>query len=288
MKGIVLSGGAGSRLQPCTSCISKQLLPVYDKPMVFYPISVLMLAGIRDILIISTPDDLPLFRRLLGDGSQLGVNFEYKEQKEPKGIAEAFLLGEEFINGDPVCLVLGDNIFYGERLPEKLRNAQKKPSGATIFGYRVSDPERFGVIEFDESMNVLSIEEKPSNPKSDFVATGLYFFDSNVVDYTKAIKPSARGELEITDINQIYLENSSLSVDLLGRGFTWLDSGTHDSLLGAGQFVQMIQQRQGYAVACLEEIAYKAGWISEESVLDSIARYKNSTYAGFLKKVLST
>lgn len=288
MKGIVLSGGAGSRLQPCTSCVSKQLLPVYDKPMIFYPISVLMLAGIREILVISTPDDLPLFKRLLGDGSNLGVKFEYKEQKEPNGIAEAFLLGEQFLNGEPVCLVLGDNIFYGERLPEKLRDAQKNTNGATLFGYRVSDPERFGVIEFDKSKKVLSIEEKPTKPKSEFVATGLYFYDSNVVEYAKSIKPSARGELEITDINQIYLENSQLNVDLLGRGFTWLDSGTHDSLLGASQFVQMVQQRQGYAIACLEEIAFNSGWIDKASIEESIKRYKNSGYADFLKKLLVT
>ena len=287
MKGVLLSGGTGSRLSPCTSSVSKQLLPVYDKPMIYYPLSVLMLAGIRDILLISTPIDLPLFQRLLGDGSRFGISLEYAEQESPNGVAEAFLIGERFIAGESVCLILGDNIFYGERLPEKLRRAAARERGATLFGYRVSDPENFGVIEFDSTGKVRGLEEKPSIPKSDFVATGLYFYDEDIVEVARTVRPSARGELEITDVNRHYLEHSRVDVELLGRGFAWLDSGTHDSLLSAAHFVQTMQQRQGYAVACLEEIAAAADWIDDEQVARAAEDHGKSEYGRYLKRLLA-
>ena len=286
MKGIVLSGGSGTRLHPCTSSISKQLLPVYDKPMIFYPLSVLMLAGLREILLISTPEDLPLFERLLGDGSRYGVSIEYAVQAAPDGIAQAFLIGEEFLDGEGACLILGDNIFYGERLPEKLRRAVARERGATLFGYRVSDPERFAVLEFDDDRRVVGVEEKPAVPKSNFVATGLYLYDSDIVEVARSVRPSRRGELEITDVNAHYLRESEVEVELLGRGFAWLDSGTHDSLLGASNFVQTIQQRQGYAVACLEEIAHAAGWIDEDAVLEAAGRYAKSGYGVYLRRLV--
>lgn len=266
MRGIVLAGGSGTRLYPITKGISKQLLPVYDKPMVYYPISVLMLAGIRDILIISTPDDMPAYQRLLGDGSDFGVNFTYAIQERPDGLAQAFLIGEKFIGKESVCLVLGDNIFYGQGFSGKLCEAAARPNGATVFGYQVKDPERFGVVAFDEERRAISIEEKPRQPKSNYAVTGLYFYDNDVVQIAKQITPSDRGELEITSVNQAYLERGDLNVELLGRGFAWLDTGTHESLLEAGQFVATIEHRQGLKVACLEEIALSNGWLSEDDV----------------------
>lgn len=290
MKGIVLAGGAGTRLHPSTIAISKQLLPIYDKPMIYHPISVLMLAGIKDILIISTPVDLPNFKRLLGDGSQFGIKFSYKEQPSPDGLAQAFILGEEFINGDDVALVLGDNIFYGGGFSGKLKsvvNNIKEFNGATVFGYPVKDPQRFGVVEFDEAGKVLSLEEKPQNPKSHYAVTGLYFYDKKVVDYAKNLKPSARGELEITDLNNIYLKNGNLNVELLGRGFAWLDTGTHHSLLQAGQFVKTVEDNQGIKIACLEEVAYRMGFVTKEELIQNIEKYKNNEYFTYVREVLN-
>lgn len=290
MKGIVLAGGAGTRLHPSTIAVSKQLLPIYDKPMIYHPISVLMLAGIKDILIISTPVDLPNFKRLLGDGSQFGIKFSYKGQPSPDGLAQAFILGEEFINGDDVALVLGDNIFYGGGFSGKLKsvvNNIKEFNGATVFGYPVKDPQRFGVVEFDEAGKVLSLEEKPQNPKSHYAVTGLYFYDKKVVDYAKNLKPSARGELEITDLNNIYLKNGNLNVELLGRGFAWLDTGTHHSLLQAGQFVKTVEDNQGIKIACLEEVAYRMGFVTKEELIQNIEKYKNNEYFTYVREVLN-
>jgi glucose-1-phosphate thymidylyltransferase len=285
MKGIILAGGSGTRLHPITQGTSKQLLPIYDKPMVFYPISVLMLAGIKDILIISTPEDLPNFERLLGDGSQFGVNFSYQEQPSPDGLAQAFILGEKFIDGDSVCLVLGDNIFYGNGLTEQLQKAAKQTAGATIFGYKVRDPERFGVVEFDQQGKAISIEEKPETAKSNYAVTGLYFYDNKVVELAKQVKPSERGELEITCLNNAYLERGELNVSLLGRGFAWLDTGTHDSLMEAGHYIQTIEKRQAAKVACLEEIAYINGWLSKEELLERAYFFKKTAYGQYLAEV---
>ncbi|WP_448556508.1 glucose-1-phosphate thymidylyltransferase RfbA [Thalassotalea montiporae] len=282
MKGIILAGGSGSRLSPITIGVSKQLIPVYDKPMIYYPLSVLMLAGIKDVLIISTPADLPRFKDLLGDGSRFGVKFNYKVQAKPDGIAQAFILAEEFIEQDRVCLILGDNIFYGQGFSEKLVEATQRTDGATVFGYNVKDPERFGVVEFDQTMKAKSIEEKPTKPKSNWAVTGLYFYDNKVVDIAKSLTPSARGELEITDINKVYLETDDLNVSLLGRGFAWLDTGTQDSLLDASQFVQTVERRQGFKIACPEEIAYRNGWLSKEDVISYGQAMKNSPYGQYL------
>lgn len=289
MKGIVLAGGSGTRLYPVTKAISKQLLPIYDKPMVYYPISVLMLAGIRDILIISTPEDISKFENLLSDGAQFGVNFSYKIQPSPDGLAQAFILGEEFIGNDSAALVLGDNVFYGQSFSKTLQNAVnrvKASGGATVFGYRVRDPQRFGVVEFDENGKALSIEEKPKNPKSNYAVTGLYFYDNKVVEYAKNLKPSSRGELEITDLNNIYLKNNKLHVELLGRGFAWLDTGTHESLLQAGQYVQTVENNQGIKIACLEEIAYNMGFLKKEDIEKISSQYKNNEYYGYIKSLI--
>ncbi len=289
MKGIILAGGAGTRLYPSTMVVSKQLLPIYDKPMIYHPISVLMLAGIKDILIISTPQDLPNFKKLLKDGSQFGVRFEYKEQPSPDGLAQAFVLGEEFIGDDSAALILGDNIFYGQgfsgMLKENIEMIEKQ-GGASVFGYQVKDPERFGVVEFDKSNKAISIEEKPANPKSDYAVTGLYFYDNNVVKYAKELKPSARGEYEITDLNRIYLEKNQLNVNLLGRGFAWLDTGTHHSLLQAGLYIQTIEENQGIKIACLEEIAYRMGFLSKEQIAKNIEGYKGNEYFNYVKKIV--
>ena len=288
MKGIVLAGGAGTRLHPSTIAISKQLIPVYDKPMIYHPISVLMLAGIREILIISTPQDLPNFKRLLGDGEPFGVKFSYIEQPSPDGLAQAFILGEEFIGNDNAALVLGDNIFYGDGFSGTLKKVVEntKSGKATVFGYQVKDAHRFGVVEFNEKGEVISIEEKPENPKSNYAVTGLYFYDNKVIEYAKSLKPSARGELEITDLNNIYLKNNALNVELLGRGFAWLDTGTHHSLLQASQFVHSVEENQGIKIACLEEIAYRRGYVDKETLQKYIEKYKNNEYFDYVANII--
>lgn len=285
MKGIILAGGSGTRLYPLTLVTSKQLLPVYDKPMIYYPLSTLMLAGIRDILIISTPQDLPDFKRLLGDGSNFGIHLSYIEQPSPDGLAQAFILGEEFIAGDSCSMILGDNIFYGNGFVRHLRTAAAKTDSATVFGYFVDDPQRFGIVEFDSEGRAVSIEEKPANPKSNYAVTGLYFYDNHVCEYAKTIKPSARGELEITDLNRIYLEQGNLNVVKLGRGFAWLDTGTVESLSDASEFVRVIEKREGIVISAPEEIAYKNGWISKERLIDCAKRYGKSIYGAHLQKV---
>ncbi|EOZ4624016.1 glucose-1-phosphate thymidylyltransferase RfbA [Enterobacter hormaechei] len=287
MKGIILAGGSGTRLYPITMGVSKQLLPVYDKPMIYYPLSVLMLAGIKDILIITTPDDQPAFMRLLGDGRQFGINIEYAIQPSPDGLAQAFIIGDNFIGNDSVCLVLGDNIFFGQGFTPKLKTAANRNKGATVFGYQVMNPESFGVVEFDKNYTALSIEEKPVAPRSNWAVTGLYFYDNEVVDIAKHIKPSPRGELEITTVNQVYLENNMLTVELLGRGFAWLDTGTHDSLIEAGSFVETVQKRQGMMIACLEEIAWRNGWLSDQDLYSRAGLFVKTNYGAYLLKLIN-
>lgn len=286
MKGIVLAGGSGTRLYPLTKVTSKQLLPVYDKPMIYYPLSVLMRAGIKDILIISTPEDTPRFEALLQDGSAFGINLSYAVQPSPDGLAQAFIIGEKFINGDACSMVLGDNIFYGHGLDERLKTAAERENGATVFGYYVEDPERFGIVEFDKNKRAISIEEKPEHPKSNYCVTGLYFYDKNVVDYAKSIKPSKRGELEITDLNRIYLEKGNLNVELLGRGYTWLDTGTHESLVEATNFVHTVETHEHRKIACLEEIAYVNGWITRDKMEEAARMYSKNEYGKYLRDVL--
>ena len=285
MKGIILAGGSGTRLYPLTKAVSKQLMPIYDKPMIYYPMSILMLAGIKDILIISTPTDTPRFEQLFGNGNELGLNIEYKVQESPDGLAQAFIIGEEFIGDDSVCLILGDNIYYGSGLSKMLQRNATKGKGATVFGYHVNDPERFGVVEFDDDMRAISIEEKPEQPKSNYAVTGLYFYDNDVVEIAKNIKPSERGELEITDVNKVYLERGDLDVEIMGRGFAWLDTGTHESLLEAALYIETIEKRQNLKVACLEEIAYRMGYINREQLIELAQELKKNEYGQYLLRL---